>query len=288
VDHPTEQSSDIWALGIIIYVLTTNEYPFDITNEEAAMNNIKNANISYRKLEQFPRLQKLLKNMLVLDPKKRWKANQVLEYLQQDFCVVVQRFWRGALARLAFRKQCAALVKIQSKFVGLIGKIGLVKGWLIRTRYIHKREEVMQKGAVTIQRKWRNYSTSRFYRKIRRMIMNLQSNVLTRQIRRAYLKLRYDTITLQSFIRRFLAYGSFKTIKFERADLIRDIGGLNTRIDGVNKNTKGNLYFSTEGPNSMGKIKTNFGQRNGQSGMQDQERDQGPGSTYFFHFFHFF
>jgi hypothetical protein len=71
--------------------------------------------------------------------------------------------------------------------------------------------------------------------------MRLQANVLTRQLRRAFLKLKKDTITAQSFVRRFLVYTSYRCLKLERAQLIRDISGINTKLTDVSQ--KAALYF---------------------------------------------
>ena len=71
--------------------------------------------------------------------------------------------------------------------------------------------------------------------------MRLQANVLARQLRRAFLKLKKDTITAQSFVRRFLVYTSYRCLKLERAQLIRDISGINTKLTDVSQ--KAALYF---------------------------------------------
>lgn len=92
-----------------------------------------------------------------------------------------------------------------------------------------------------IQKRFLKFKQARGYRNIRRLVMRLQANVLARQLRRAFLKLKKDTITAQSFVRRFLVYTSYRCLKLERAQLIRDISGINTKLTDVSQ--KAALYF---------------------------------------------
>jgi hypothetical protein len=47
--------------------------------------------------------------------------------------------------------------------------------------------------------------------------MKIQANVLARQLRRAFLKLKKDVITAQSYIKRLLVFTSFRCLKLEKA-----------------------------------------------------------------------
>lgn len=102
------------------------------------------------------------------------------------------------------------------------------------------------------------------------MVLRLQANVLTRQIRRAFLKLKKDTITAQSFIRRLLVYTSFKCVKLQRANIVRDVSGINAEFGNINK--KAGLYFKEGDMNDPSKelenkLKNeNGGENNGNSG----------------------
>jgi hypothetical protein len=76
----------------------------------------------------------------------------------------------------------------------------------------------------------------------KKLIMRLQANVLARQLRRAFLKLKKDIVTSQNFIRRFLVYTSFRCLKLEKAQLIRNISGVNAKLGDATK--KAELYFA--------------------------------------------
>ncbi len=53
------------------------------------------ANVDWSRLAGYPRLKIILENILRVDPYKRWDANMVLAYAQEDFVVDIQRVWRG-------------------------------------------------------------------------------------------------------------------------------------------------------------------------------------------------
>ena len=187
-DDPIGKGSDIWALGVILYLLITGKYPFDIKNQEQTLSNIENINVNYRLVLAYPRITYLLKHIFLKNPDERWSAIKVLNYCQEDFAIIIQRFWRGCKERIKFRNKCAALIKVQSN----------IKGWLVRNRFVQRKFELRWQAASLIQRRFRKHSTSKFYKRTRKLIMRLQANVLTRQNRRAFLKLKRDAIVAQS------------------------------------------------------------------------------------------
>ena len=80
---------------------------------------------------------------------------------------------------------CRALVKIQSR----------IKGWLTRINYQRDRIICRENAAIMIQKKYRAHFKSSAYRRARKALMTCQANVLARQCRRAFLKMKLDVIT---------------------------------------------------------------------------------------------
>ena len=64
--------------------------------------------------------------------------------------------------------------------------------------------------------------------------MKCQANVLTRQYRRAYLKMRSDVLTSQQYIKRFLAMLWYKRIKESKENLESHIENINDMISKFN------------------------------------------------------
>ena len=95
LDKPMKIESDIWALGIVCYLLVVGDYPFDIQHEEVTIDNIISVNLDWRAVSKFPRILKLLQNVIVFDVSKRWTAIQILQYCQDEFAIIIQRFWKG-------------------------------------------------------------------------------------------------------------------------------------------------------------------------------------------------
>lgn len=85
---------DIWSTGVVLYQICSGEMPFDANNRTQLFNKIKRGKFDMPK--KFSKdLQDLLRNMLEVNPKKRFSAKDCLEhkwikdmlgstYVQQD------------------------------------------------------------------------------------------------------------------------------------------------------------------------------------------------------------
>jgi len=80
-------AADIWALGVTMYQVITGEHPFNTMNEEAFRDDVFSANVDWSRLAGYPRMRILIENMLRVDPSKRWDANLILAYAQEDFVI---------------------------------------------------------------------------------------------------------------------------------------------------------------------------------------------------------
>ena len=72
------QKADIWSLGVTFHVFITKQFPMPVKSVDHYMRNIKKISkqITISTPEIFSRI---LSNMLVLEPSKRWTASQLLE-----------------------------------------------------------------------------------------------------------------------------------------------------------------------------------------------------------------
>ena len=84
-----DEKSDLWSLGIIIYMLSFKQHPFKGENELDILNQIKNFEKNFNKKTTNPYLDDLIKKLLVEDPKKRlsWQ-----EYFNHPFFTNKQDF----------------------------------------------------------------------------------------------------------------------------------------------------------------------------------------------------
>lgn len=69
---------DIWALGVLLYVMLTGEFPFRGTNEQDLYARIQRGQYKNHELLTGDAL-KIVKMMLELDPHKRATADQLLK-----------------------------------------------------------------------------------------------------------------------------------------------------------------------------------------------------------------
>ena len=110
-----------------------------------------------------------------------------------------------------------------------------IKGFLTRIHYQRDRIIAREKAATAIQKKFRSYEVSKTFRNTRRLVMKLQANVLTRQMRRAFLKMKIDTMMAQAFIRRYLAMSWFHQLKKQKYELESNLENINSMIHKYNE-----------------------------------------------------
>lgn len=170
----------------------------------------------------------LVENLLRVASEKRWSSLDVLIFCQNDFAKDIQRAWRGYMQRREFKRMCRALIKIQA----------MIKGWLTRIRYLRDKMICRENAVTMIQKKYRSFLTSKSFRKARRALMKCQANVLTRQMTRAFQKMRLDVMMAQAFIRRYLAVKWFKQIKVQKVDLENHMENINDMIMKYNTNAQ--------------------------------------------------
>lgn len=81
IDGKYAKSSDIWSIGIILYLMSTGYFPFYGNSLEEVLSNIKMGKLKFDRLKNVNKeLIDLVKSMLNLDPEKRPTANEVLSH----------------------------------------------------------------------------------------------------------------------------------------------------------------------------------------------------------------
>lgn len=80
LDQQVNKASDVWALGVLVYILVSGTYPFDLKNEEQTINNIVNCNLNWRLLVNYPKIAMMLKNIFLVDPSDRWTSDKILAF----------------------------------------------------------------------------------------------------------------------------------------------------------------------------------------------------------------
>ena len=81
-----DDKSVLWSLGIIIYVLFFNDFPYKGNNEKEILDNIKNGEENLKKTG-ISDLDDLIRNLLVEDPEKRmnWKNYFEHPFFKEEF-----------------------------------------------------------------------------------------------------------------------------------------------------------------------------------------------------------
>ena len=74
------EESDLWSLGILIYLLSFKEYPFLGENKEEVLSNIKNINLKGLKKTDNEALNDLIKNLLAIEPMNRLTLDQYFNH----------------------------------------------------------------------------------------------------------------------------------------------------------------------------------------------------------------
>ena len=69
--------SDIWSLGVLVFKLFCNDYPFKGFNEKDLYNTIKKGKFRIKSYVNYD-IKKIINSMLVLEPKKRLSCEQIL------------------------------------------------------------------------------------------------------------------------------------------------------------------------------------------------------------------
>mmetsp|Transcript_19452 Transcript_19452/g.22085 ORF Transcript_19452/g.22085 Transcript_19452/m.22085 type:complete len:743 (-) Transcript_19452:269-2497(-) len=223
-----DKAIDLWALGVSLYQIITGEHPFNVEDEEMFREDVLSANVDWSRLEGFPRLQVIIENLLKVRPEQRWSADQVLSYAQFDFCVDVQRWWRGYSQRKEFGRQCRALIMVQAH----------IKGFITKIRYRTQRVIRRFNAAILLQSKWRAHKRRKKFMIAKRALMRCQANVLSRQVRRAFQKMKADTISCQEYLRRYLAVMWFAKIKVKQRNLETNVEDINNWIERYNMEAK--------------------------------------------------
>ena len=74
------EESDLWSLGILIYLLCFKEYPFKGQNKEEVLSSIQNINLTGLRKTNDDNLNDLIKGLLILEPQKRLTWEQYFKH----------------------------------------------------------------------------------------------------------------------------------------------------------------------------------------------------------------
>ena len=74
--------SDVWALGVTIYLIAVGNYPFACNNKEILLTNIKHGAYEMPRFIN-PIIQRFIRQTLVYDPNRRWSMEQLNAFINQ-------------------------------------------------------------------------------------------------------------------------------------------------------------------------------------------------------------
>ena len=82
LNHTIEdyRTNDIWALGVIIYIIYNGKNPFKGKNDYLTSNNIKSGNFSFKDNNTPEEVKDLINNIFVLDTHKRYNIEQIKKH----------------------------------------------------------------------------------------------------------------------------------------------------------------------------------------------------------------
>eukprot|EP00743_Colponemidia_sp_Colp-15_P000897 GILK01000990.1.p1 GENE.GILK01000990.1~~GILK01000990.1.p1 ORF type:complete len:735 (+),score=112.26 GILK01000990.1:55-2205(+) len=216
---------DMWALGVTFYQIVTGEHPFNVEDEQRFREDALSANVDWTRMEEYPRIRVILENLLRVVPEKRWTAHHVLAFAQFDFAVDIQRCWRGFVCRKDFRRVRKAVLMMQAHIRGLV----------YRKQYERNRVVRRNAAAVRLQTVWRTFAEVSEFKRQRALLMRCQANVLARQNRRAFLKMKEDVETAQALIRRCLSMRWYHQLSSQKAHLEASLSSISNAIGKYNE-----------------------------------------------------
>ena len=75
-----DRKCDIWALGVLLYVMLYGKYPFDDENKAVLFDKIRTREPRYDRREVSQEALDLMKEMLYKDPTRRPEATKILDH----------------------------------------------------------------------------------------------------------------------------------------------------------------------------------------------------------------
>jgi len=105
--------TDVWAVGVIAFVMLSGEFPFIKTNtdlkDQDRIENLKKAKycfgVTWKGRGISEKAKEFVKGCLERDPNKRWTARQALENIHKSWAPVVDKVWDEWQAGLKKRGQ---------------------------------------------------------------------------------------------------------------------------------------------------------------------------------------
>ena len=82
-NHPHDESSDLWSVGVILYVLMVGYPPFMEDNQKLLFRKIRMGEYQFYEEDWSGvsmQVQDLIQKLLVVDPSERWTAEQALRH----------------------------------------------------------------------------------------------------------------------------------------------------------------------------------------------------------------
>eukprot|EP00584_Thalassiosira_punctigera_P017666 CAMPEP_0172556826 /NCGR_PEP_ID=MMETSP1067-20121228/69247_1 /TAXON_ID=265564 ORGANISM="Thalassiosira punctigera, Strain Tpunct2005C2" /NCGR_SAMPLE_ID=MMETSP1067 /ASSEMBLY_ACC=CAM_ASM_000444 /LENGTH=779 /DNA_ID=CAMNT_0013345729 /DNA_START=78 /DNA_END=2414 /DNA_ORIENTATION=- len=112
-DEKLTDKTDVWAVGVITFIMLSGEFPFIKTNadtkDQNKMDKLKQAKfhfgITWKGRGITGTAKEFVKGCLQADPIKRWTAKEALQHLQNSWAPEVDKIWDEWLAEIKKNKK---------------------------------------------------------------------------------------------------------------------------------------------------------------------------------------